>query len=89
MEKHLYKSLDENITEIKSFFDNSVDYFEKEIDIMGHRAAIVMCEDLINITNIWQVNLRPLNNLKADFTPQQVYDYVSKQTTIPFNSAPA
>ncbi|MBQ7816653.1 MAG: hypothetical protein IJ339_04785, partial [Oscillospiraceae bacterium] len=73
MEKHLYKSLDENITEIKSFFDNSVDYFEKEIDIMGHRAAIVMCEDLINITNIWQVNLRPLNNLKADFTPQQVY----------------
>lgn len=75
--------------EIKSFFENSADYFEKEIQILGHRAMLVMCEDLINITNLWQVNLKPLNNLKADFTPQEIFNYISKNTTIPFNSQPA
>ncbi|MBE6894079.1 MAG: spore germination protein, partial [Ruminococcaceae bacterium] len=89
MEKHLYKEMDRNIAEIKGFFDKSVDYFEKEISLLGHRAVLVMCEDLTNITNLWQVNLRPLNNMKADFTADEIYDYISKQTTIPFNSSPA
>lgn len=89
MEKHLYKELDKNLTKIKSFFDKSVDYFEKEISVLGHRAVLVMCEDLTNITNLWQVNLRPLNNMQADFTADEIYDYISKQTTIPFNSQPA
>ena len=89
MKKTLYKELDKNKQIIKSFFGNSVDYFEKEIYLLNHRAVLIMCEDLTNITNLWQVNLRPLNNLKADFTPDEVLDYILKKTTIPFNSTPA
>ena len=89
MEERIYAQLDKNKKEIKSFFGESADYFEKDLMILGHRAALLMCEDLTNITNLWQVNLKPLNNLKADFTPEQVFDYISKQTTIPFNSQPA
>ena len=86
MEKQLYKSLEENKKEIKAKFGQSVDYFEKNIEILGHKAAIIMCEDLTDITNLWQVNLRPLNNLKANFTPEQVYKYITEKTTIPFNA---
>ena len=57
--------------------------------ILGQRAALVMCEDLTNITNLWQVNLKPLNNLKADLSSNQIFEYISDQTTIPFNSQPA
>ena len=89
MKKPLYKELDKNKQIIKSFFGNSVDYFEKEIYLLNHRAVLIMCEDLTNITNLWQVNLRPLNNLKADFTPDEVLDYILKKTTIPFNSTHA
>lgn len=89
MEKHLFKELDKNLLCIKEFFGNSADYFEKEILILGHKAALVMCEDLTNITNLWQVNLKPLNNLKSDFTADEIFDYISNRTTIPFNSQPA
>lgn len=89
MEDRLYASLEINRELIKKGFGQSVDYFEKDIDILGHRAVIIMCEDLTNISDLWQVNLRPLNNLKADFTPQQVFDYITRNTTIPFNSQPA
>lgn len=89
MEKHLYRELDKNIVQIKEFFGNSVDYFEKEISVLGHRAVLVMCEDLTDITNLWQVNLKPINNLKADFTPDEIFEYISTQTTIPFNSQAA
>lgn len=89
MEERIYAQIDKNKKEIKSFFGESADYFEKDLMILGRRAALLMCEDLTNITNLWQVNLKPLNNLKADFTPEQVFDYISKQTTIPFNSQPA
>lgn len=82
----MYTDIEQNKKEIKAFFGQSVDYFEKDIEILGYKAAIVMCEDLTNITNLWQTNLRPLNNLKADFTPQQVFEYITKQTTIPFNA---
>ena len=80
MEKRLYTSLESNKKEIKSFFGQSVDYFEKNIEIPGHKAVVIMCEDLTDITNLWQVNLRPLNSLKADFTPEQVYEYITKET---------
>jgi len=89
LEKHLFKNIEENKKEIKSYFGQSVDYFEKDIKIMGHNAVLVMCEDLTNITNLWQVNLRPLNNLKADFSAEKVFDYVLNRTTIPFNKQPA
>ncbi|MBQ6896031.1 MAG: spore germination protein [Oscillospiraceae bacterium] len=89
MEEHLYRSLEKNREIIKNGFGQSVDYFEKDINILGHRALIIMCEDLTDITNLWQVNLRPLNNLKSDFTPQQVYEYITQNTTIPFNSQAA
>ena len=89
LEQKIYIQLEKNKEKIKSFFGKSADYFEKDIMILGHRAAIVMCEDLTNITNLWQVNLKPLNNLKSDFTPDEVFDYISGQTTIPFNSQPA
>lgn len=81
--------MEKNKAEIKSFFGQSVDYFEKDMEILGHKAAIIMCEDLTDITNLWQTNLRPLNNLKADFTPQQVFEYITEQTTIPFNAQAA
>lgn len=89
LEKHLFKNIEENKKEIKSYFGQSVDYFEKDIKIMGHNAVLIMCEDLTNITNLWQVNLRPLNNLKADFSAEKVFDYVLNRTTIPFNKQPA
>ncbi len=89
MEKKLYTSLEENKREIKSCFGQSADYFEKDIDVLGHKATVIMCEALTNITNLWQVNLRPLNNLKADYTPQQAYSYIMEDTTIPFGAQPA
>lgn len=89
MEKKLYKDIEKNKTEIKSFFGNSANYFEKDILLLEHKATLIMCEDLTNITNLWQVNLRPLNNLKAEFTPEQVFNYIQFETTIPFNATPA
>lgn len=89
MEKNLFFSLEKNRQEIKSFFGDSVDYFEKDIEILGHKALVIMCEDLIDIGNLWDINLHPLNNLKSDFTPSQVYEYITKETTIPFNKTPA
>ncbi len=89
MDKKLYKELENNKTEIKSFFGNSVDYFEKDINVLGHKATFIMCEDLTNITNLWQVNLKPLNNLKSDHSAEEVYNYIQTETTIPFNQAPA
>ncbi|MBE6878419.1 MAG: spore germination protein [Ruminococcaceae bacterium] len=89
LEKFLYTDIESNKKEIKSYFGQSADYFEKDIDILGHKASIIMCEDLTNITNLWQVNLRPLNNLKADYTPQQTYEYIMNETTIPFTATGA
>ena len=86
MEKRLYKNLEQNKAEIKSCFGISADYYQKDIQIMGYRGTIIMCEDLTNITTLWQVNLMPLNNLRADFSPLQVYEYILRSTTIPFNS---
>lgn len=89
MDNKLYCELQKNKSEIKSWFGKSVDYFEKDIDILGHSAVVIMCEDLINLTNLWEVNLKPLNNLKSQFTPRQAFDYIMNSTTIPFNSQPA
>ncbi|MBQ5783327.1 MAG: spore germination protein, partial [Oscillospiraceae bacterium] len=85
----LYRELEKNKQEIASWFGQSADYFEKDINILGHKAAVIMCEDLTNISNLWEVNLKPLNNLDSDFTPQQVFDYIMNSTTIPFNRNPA
>ena len=69
LEKHLYKSLEANKEEIRGWFTNSVDYFEKDIEILGHRATLIMCEDLTDITNLWQVNLKPLNVFSCALLP--------------------
>lgn len=82
----LNNSLEENKKIIKSFFGSSVDYFEKDITILNHKAAIIMCEDLTDITNLWQVNLKPLNDLNYQMSPQQAFDYITQSTTIPFNA---
>ena len=89
MENKLYFDIEKNKREIKGYFGESVDYYEKDIDVLNHRATLIMCEDLTNITNLWQVNLKPLNNLKSDFTPMEIYDYILNKTTIPFNKNPA
>lgn len=89
MDKHLYKELSKNTTEIRKFFGQSADYYEKNILILNHKAALIMCEDLTNLQNLWQVNLKPLNNIDSDLTSQEVFDYILNQTTIPFNSTPA
>ena len=78
--------MEKNREEIKSWFLNSADYFEKDIEILGHRATLIMCEDLTDITNLWQVNLKPLNDRKEVLTSLQIYEYVMRNTTIPFNA---
>lgn len=88
MEKRLYSSLEKNISEVKSFFGKSVDFYEKKIDILNHSCSIVMCEDLTEIEKLWNVTLRPLNGLTANFSAIEVFDYILHNTTIPFNSQP-
>ncbi|MEG3029924.1 MAG: spore germination protein [Oscillospiraceae bacterium] len=83
MDRQFYLSLDRNKSEIQSFFGNSVDFYVKEIDILGHPCGIMMCEDLINIEKLWEIALHPLNCLKSDCSAMEVMDFILSQTTIP------
>lgn len=89
MDTNLFFDLEKNKQEIKSFFGDSADYFEKDINILGHKAVIIMCQDLISMDSLWEISLHPLNNLKSNLSPEETYEYVTKHTTIPFNSSPA
>lgn len=88
MEKRLYSNLEKNRNEIKSFFGNSADYYEKEVDILNHSCVIIMCEALISFEKLWDVTLFPLNGLDGDCDPVGVFDYILGHTTIPVNPKP-
>ncbi|MEG1049582.1 MAG: spore germination protein, partial [Oscillospiraceae bacterium] len=83
MEKKFYLSLEKNRKEIKGFFGQSVDFYEKKINILGRCCTIMMCEDLTNIEKLWDIALHPLNCLKSDYTAVEVMDFILENTTIP------
>ena len=89
LEKSLYRSLEKNKGELRSYFDNAADYFFKYIRIFNVQCALVMCEDLVDNLKLWEVFLKPLNNLKGRLNPDEVFDYMKNHTTIPFNPTTA
>lgn len=87
--KPLYRSLERNREELRSYFDGAADYFYKNIKIFNVQCAVVMCEDLVDNMKLWEVFLKPLNNLKGRYNPDEVLDYMKNHTTIPFNPTTA
>lgn len=83
MEKLLFESLDKNKAVFDKNFENAADYFFKPVIVSGKKAAIVMCEDLVDTIKLWQIFMEPLNNLKI--TDNNLFDYIFDNTAIPFN----
>lgn len=89
MESQLYLSLEKNKQKFDDFFENSADYFFKYIKIFNTQCAVVMCEDLIDMQKLWGIYLNPLNRLEEDKKSIEVFEYMEKQTAIPFNPTAA
>lgn len=85
MEDYMFSYLNKNKEVFDRNFENSADYFFKDISVMGCKGAVVMCEDLTDSLKLWEVFLRPLNNLSETAQPEDVFDYIKNKTTIPFN----
>ena len=83
MEELMYNSLEKNKEVLDKYFENAADYYFKYITVSNKKAAVVMCEDLIDTVKLWQVFLQPLNNLQTE--DDNLFDYIFNKTTIPFN----
>ena len=89
MKEKLYNSLEKNKSKFDDRFDKSADYFFKYIKIFDQQCALVMCEDLVDNMKLWEVFLKPLNNLTGMKTADEILDYMMNYTTIPFNPTTA
>ena len=89
MKNFLFESVEENKKEFDRYFENAADYYYKPICICNQKCAVIMCEDLVDSEKLWQVFLQPLNNLNEKKTPENLFDYIINETTIPFNRSPA
>ena len=85
MDDKLFSLLEKNKERLDKYFENSADYFYKPVSVMGCNCAVVMCEDLTDSLKLWEVFLRPLNNLNDVKNSAEVFDYIKNKTTIPFN----
>ncbi len=83
MKNLLFKSLDENKLVFDNYFENAADYYFKPMTIADRKAAVVMCEDLIDSIKLWQIFLYPLSSLSIK--ENNKIDYILDKTTIPFN----
>ena len=87
MEQTLTTSLLDNKLALKGLFGTATDFYTKDITLMGHPACICMFEGLSSIERLWIMMLDVLS--KPDVqpeTPEELFDYILKQTAIPLES---
>lgn len=87
MEQPLRKELLENKLAFKSLFGTAIDFYTKDITLMGFSCCICMLEGLSSIERLWIMMLDILS--KPDVQPQspeELYDYILKRTAIPLES---
>ena len=89
MEGQLFTCLEKNKQKFEKIFEQSADFYFKYIQVMGHRGAVVMCEDLASFQVLRQIFLHPLNDLPQTENTARAFDYIKDSTTIPFNSKTA
>ncbi len=87
MAKTLSADLLENKLALKETFGTSIDFYTKDISIMGFRCCICMLEGLSSIERLWIMMLDILSKPEAQpQTPQELYDYILKRTAIPLET---
>ena len=87
LEQTLTTSLLDNKLALKGLFGTATDFYTKDITLMGHPACICMFEGLSSIERLWIMMLDVLS--KPDVqpeTPEELFDYILKQTAIPLES---
>ena len=87
MEQTLTTSLLDNKLALKGLFGTATDFYTKDITLMGYPACICMFEGLSSIERLWIMMLDVLS--KPDVqpeTPEELFDYILKQTAIPLES---
>ena len=90
MEQTLTTSLLDNKLALKGLFGTATDFYTKDITLMGYPACICMFEGLSSIERLWIMMLDVLS--KPDVqpeTPEELFDYILKQTAIPLESKSA
>ena len=87
LEQTLTTSLLDNKLALKGLFGTATDFYTKDITLMGYPACICMFEGLSSIERLWIMMLDVLS--KPDVqpeTPEELFDYILKQTAIPLES---
>ena len=87
LEQPLYTSLLENKMALKALFGASIDFYTKDITLLGHPCCICMFEGLSSIERLWIMMLDILSKPEVrPETPEELYDYILNQTAIPLET---
>ena len=87
MEQTMSTSLLENKLALKGLFGTAIDFYTKDITLMGYPCCICMLEGLSSIERLWVMMLEILSRPETrPQTPEDLYDYILKQTAIPLES---
>jgi len=87
LEQTLSTSLLENKLAVKGLFGTAIDFYTKDITLMGYPCCICMLEGLSSIERLWVMMLEILSKPETQpQTPEELYDYILKQTAIPLES---
>ena len=62
----LYNELEKNILKIRQLFGNSSDFLDRQIEICGAKAALIMCEGMVSSQVYSEMLAEPLTNLKLE-----------------------
>ncbi|MBR5486163.1 MAG: spore germination protein [Oscillospiraceae bacterium] len=62
----LYSELEKNILKIRQLFGNSSDFLDRQIEICGTKAALIMCEGMVSSQVYSEMLAEPLTNLKLE-----------------------
>lgn len=87
MEQTLGTRLADNQRALKGLFGAAIDFYTKEITILGVPCCICMLEGLSSIEKLWVIMLEILSKPEErPQTPEELFDYIFHRTAIPLES---
>lgn len=90
MEQPLSRKLLENKLALKGLFGTAIDFYTKDITLMGYPCCICMFEGLSSIERLWVMMLDLLSRPEEQpQSPEELYEYILKKTAIPLESKSA
>lgn len=80
---NIASDLDRALTDVKTIMGNTMDLNIMEVEISGHRCAVITIESMVSTLNVSEVVYKHLMNFNVpDCTAKTVFDYITRQSIL-------